>query len=247
MAIRISKEFFLDPDLHISPRANESIILDSDSEVELFINNQLVRRFSLREGVYSLEDIGLYDGANNIRVRIKDEFGKVTVKTSKQYYDSHLLKPGLSLFAVSLGYLSNQQAYSSGDLEKTPIFSGYYQKGLRKDLTMSLDAQLSPDNYLLGAESIASISLGSIKNSLAISGGREKDTGFATSFEFRPNKKHEEISLDTLRQDLLGLDTSSRGLLNSWTISGEFRDKNFSSTEWRGSRYLQSDSNGYQR
>ena len=226
--IRISKEFFLDPNLQISPRANESLQLETDSEVELYINNQLIRRFYLNAGVYALEDIGLYNGANNIRIRIKDEFGKVTVKRSEQYYDSHLLKPGLSLYAFSVGYLSNQQSYSNSSLEKKPIFSGYYQKGVSKNLTLSLDAQLSSENYLLGAETISSIPIGSLRSSVAISGGKEKDSGYAASFEFKPNKKHEQISLDTLRQDLLGLDTRSRGLINSWSITGEFKSKNFS-------------------
>lgn len=225
---RISKEFFLDPDLQITPRANESLQLNSDSEVELYINNQLIRRFYLNAGVYSLQDIGLYNGANNIRIRIKDEFGKVTVKTSQQFYDSHLLKPGLSLYAISVGYLSNQQSYANAELEKRPILSGYYQKGISKDLTLSLDAQLSSNHYLFGAESISSIELGSVKNSIAISGGNNRKSGFATSFEFKPNKKHEQISLDTLRQDLLGLDTTSRGLLNNWSITGEYRSKDFS-------------------
>lgn len=226
--IRISKEFFLDPDLQISPRANESLQLDTNSEVELYINNQLIRRFYLNAGVYALEDIGLYNGANNIRIRIKDEFGKITVKKSKQYYDSHLLKPGLSLFAVSVGYLSNQQSSSNEESENKLIFSGYYQKGISKDLTLSLDAQFSSDNYLFGAETISSIPLGSLKNSIAVSGGTERETGYATSFEFRPNKKQEQISLDTLRQDLLGLDTRSRGFLNNWTITGEYRSEDFS-------------------
>ena len=226
--IRISKEFFLDPDLQITPKANESITLDTNSEVELFINNQLIKRFYLRAGVYSLQDIGLYDGANNIRIRIKDEFGKVTVKTSQQYYDSHLLKPGLSLYAFSVGYLSNQQSYKSEALEKKAILSGYYQRGISKDLTLGFDAQLSTENYLLGAESIKSIPIGSIKNSIAISGGKDRENGYATSFEFKPNKKHQQISLDTLRQDLLGLETRSRSFLSNWSVTGEFRSEHFS-------------------
>ncbi len=225
--IRFSKEFFLDPDLQISPKANEPLQLATNSEVELYVNNQLIRRFNLKAGVYRLEDIGLYNGANNIRIRIKDEFGKVTVKTSKQYYDSHLLKPGLSLFAISVGYLSNQNSTSNSSFEKKPIFSGYYQKGISKDLTLSLDAQLSSENYIFGAESMSSIPIGSLKNSIAISGGKDRETGFATSFEFRPNKKQEEISLDTLRKDLLSLDTRSRGFLNNWSISGEYRNQEF--------------------
>ena len=226
--IRISKEFYLDPSLQISPRGNEPLILNTDSEVELYINNQLIRHFFLNAGVYALQDIGLYNGANNIRIRIKDEFGKITVKTSNQYYDSHLLKPGLSLFAISVGYLSNQQSYSESNIEKLPIFSGYYQRGINKELTLSLDAQFSSENYLLGAETISSIPIGSLGNSFAVSGGKERESGFATSFEFRPNKKQEQFSLDTIRQDLLGLDTRSRGFIDSWSVTGEYRSEDFS-------------------
>ena len=226
--IRISKEFFMDPELQIRPKANEAFVLESDSEVEVYINNRLMQRYYLKEGVYALEEIGLYDGANNIRVRIKDEFGKVTVKSSQQFYDSHLLKPGLSLFAFNVGYLSNKQVVADTTLAKEPIISGYYQKGLTKDLTLSVDAQISPNSYLLGTEIISSISIGSIKTGFAVSGGSKKDTGFATSFEFKPNRQRETIGLDTLREDMLGLDTSMRGFLNSWTLSGEYRNENFS-------------------
>lgn len=226
--IRISKEFFMDPDLQIRPRANESFVLDSDSEVEVFINRQLRQRFYLRAGIYSLEDIGLYDGANNIRVRIKDEFGKVTIKTSQQYYDSHLLKKDLSLYAVSVGYLSSKQVGSENQLLKKPILSGYYQKGLTKDLTMSFDAQISTDSYLVGSEIITSAYLGSIKTSVAMSGGVNNNTGFATRFEFKPNKQRERISLDTLREDMLGLQNSASGFLKNWTLSGEYRSRDFS-------------------
>ncbi len=225
---RISKEFFMKPELQIRPRANESFILDSDSEVEVYINNKLRQRFYLEEGVYSLEDIGLYEGENNIKVRIKDEFGKITIKTSQQFYDSHLLKPGLTFYAFGVGYLSNQQARSSEKLKNKLIFSGYYQKGISKSLTLSLDTQISEDSYLFGAEAITSIKYGSIKSSLGFSGGHDKELGFATRFEFKPNQSRPQIGLDTLREDMLGLDTSVSRFLNSWTVSGEYRSSDFS-------------------
>lgn len=226
--LRVSKEFFMKPELQITPKANQSFILDSESEVEVYINNQLRQRFYLEEGIYSLEDIGLYNGANNIRVKITDEFGKVTEKTSTQYYDSHLLKPNLSLFSLSVGYLSRQQAVKNKKLENKPILSGYYQRGITKNLTMSLDAQISPNSYLLGAEAITSVSFGSLKNSIAFSGGDDKSTGFATRFEFKPNIQRQLIGLDTLNEDMLRLDTKVGQFLDSWTISGEYRSEDFS-------------------
>ena len=221
--LRVSKEFFMDPELQIRPKANESFVLDTDSEVEVFINKQLRQRFYLREGIYSLEDIGLYDGANNIRVSIKDEFGKITEKRSQQYYDSHLLKKALSLYAFNVGYLSSKQAGAGNKLIKNPVLSGYYQKGLTKDLTMSLDAQISANSYLLGAEVITSVPLGIIKSSFATSGGEDKSSGIATRFEFRPNRKAEKIGLDTL-----GLQPLKKQLLSNWTVSGVYRSRDFS-------------------
>ncbi len=227
--IRISKEFFMDPNLQIKPSANESIILDSDSDIEVFINNQLRDRFYLRAGIYSLEDIGLYNGANNIRVRIKDKYGKVTIKTSQQYFDSHLLKKGLDLYAVTVGYLSKNNSTNKDKVEKQPIFSAYYRKGLTKTLTMGVDAQISSDSYLLGSEIITPLSMGSIKTGVAFSGGKNKDSGMAARFEFKPNRKPETISLDSLRQEMLGLQKSTKGFLNNWTVSGEVQSKDFSS------------------
>lgn len=224
---RVSKEFFMDPEIQIRPKADESFVLETDSEVEVYINNRLQQRFYLDEGVYSLEDIGLYDGANDIRVRIKDAFGKITEKSSRQFYDSHLLKPELSLFAISVGILSNKEAYINDELVNEPIFSGYYQKGLSKNLTMSLDTQISPDSYLLGAEAIASVSQGSIKQSFGISGGKNKDSGYAARFEFRPHIQREVIGLDTLNQDTLELDTSIGSFVTGWTLSGEYRSEEF--------------------
>ncbi len=211
---RVSKEFYMNPDLQIRPKANESFVLETDSEVEVLINNQLRQRFHLRAGIYSLQDIGLYDGANNIRIRIKDEFGKITEKTSQQFYDSKLLKKGLSVYAFSVGYLSNKQAGADNNLIKDPVVSGYYQKGFTKDLTVGGDLQLTPNSYLLGSELITSIPLGRIKGGFAISGGKSKGTGGATQFEFKPNKRLQNY-------------TSNR-FIKDWSVNGELRSKEFS-------------------
>lgn len=228
IGLRASKEFFMKPELQIRPSANQAFILESDSQVEVYINDRLRRRYHLNEGIYSLEDIGLYNGVNNIRVKITDEFGKITIKTSEQYYDSHLLKPELELYSISVGYLSNRQAHIREELEHKPIFSAYYERGITKNLTMSFDAQMSPSSYLLGAEIRTSVALGSIKHSIAVSGGTSNKTGYATRFEFKPYIQRELIGLDTLSEDMLGLDTTVGRFLNSWTISGEYRSEDFS-------------------
>jgi outer membrane usher protein len=224
--VRMSKEFYMDPASQIRPKGNESFIIESDSEVEVFSNNRLIKRYYLKEGIYSLQDIGLQNGENNIRIKIKDKFGKVTEKTSQQFYDSLLLKPRLSLYAASLGILSDNGVFNDDATNKL-IFSGYFQKGLTKSLTMGLDAQISPNSYLLGAESIASISLGSIKNSISISGGQAKNTGYATRFQFKPNQKQDLISLDSIKRDSLDLDIYNKNFVNGWIVSGEHRSNDF--------------------
>lgn len=228
IGMRGSKEFFMKPELKIRPSGNQAFILESDSQVEVYINDRLRRRFFLNEGIYSLEDIGLYNGVNNIRVKITDEFGKITVKTSEQYYDSHLLKPELDLYSISVGYLSNRQAYIKEELKQKPILSAYYERGVTKNLTMGVDAQISPDSYLLGAEIRTSIPIGSVKHSISVSGGTNKKSGYATRFEFKPYMQRELIGLDTLSEEMLTLDTTVGKFLKSWTILGEYRSEDFS-------------------
>ncbi len=227
--VRVSKEFFMDPELQLNPSGTESFVLETDSEVEVYLNNYLQQRYYLKKGIYSLKDIGLSHGENNIRVRIKDEFGKVTEKTSQQFYDSQLLKPGLAMYAVSLGVLDNREDdITQFDSKNDAVLTGYYLRGLSKTVTISVDAQISPDSYLLGTEIIASVPLGSIKHSLGISGGSFNDTGYASRFEFRPNIKRQLVGLDTLRQDMLELDTSIGRFISGWSISGEYKNKDFS-------------------
>ncbi len=225
--LRTSKAFFMDPDLQIRPRANESFILETESEVEVYTNNQLRQRFYLDKGVYSLEDIGLSNGENNIKIKITDAFGKVTTKTSQQYYDSHLLKPDLSLYSFSVGYLNNSGKSLTKTKKSMPVLSAYYERGISKNLTMSFDAQINTDNFLLGTEAITSLSLGSLKQSFAVSGGKNKKPGFASRFEFKPNIYRDSINLDTLREDSLSLDQKVKRFVNSWSINAEYRNKDF--------------------
>lgn len=213
--ISLSKNFFMDPKLQIKPRANSTFTLSTKSTVEVYLNGTLQKTFQLDEGKYSLEDIGLLDGANNIDIKIKDEFGKITYKTTSEYYDTQLLKPELSTFSSSLGLLKDIQEQTSTPLVKQLIFSSYYQQGLYKNLTLGLDLQFSHDRNLVGFEAITSNQAGRVKFNVGLSQRREGGIGEAVGFTYHPNS---DIFLTKI-----GLDR----FIRSMNFRGEYRSRYF--------------------
>lgn len=187
--ISLNKNFFFDPKLQIKPLANSTFTLTSDSEVEVYINKKLQKRFQLVAGRYTLEDIGLQDGANNIDIKIKDAFGKITHKTTKEYYDTRLLKPDLSTFSTSFGILDDAQEEMSTPLAQQLVFSGYYQQGLYQNLTLGVDVQLNHERQLLGSEIITSNKAGRFKFNIGLSHRKKGNIGAAIRFTYQPDIK----------------------------------------------------------
>jgi len=186
IGISLNKSFFMDTELHIKPKANSTFILTTRSEVEVYLNGKPQKKFHLDKGKYTLEDIGLLDGSNNIDIKITDEFGKITHKKTNEYYDNQLLKPKLSTFTSNLGTLKDLQEKTNIPLTKKLIFSGYYQQGLYKNLTMGIDLQFSHKHNLIGTEVITSNALGRIKLNVGLSHRKEGKIGQAISFTYYP-------------------------------------------------------------
>lgn len=212
LGINLSKNFNLDSALQIMPRAKITFTITTESEVEVYINGKMQTQFQLDKGQYTLEDIGLIDGANDIDIRIKDVFGKVMHKKIRQYYDSTLLKPGLSTFTSSLGIPKEQQKITS---LKQIIFSGYYQQGLYKNLTLGIDLQLKHDRTLIGSEVITSNKAGRLKLNMGLSYRKKGKTGLSASFTYHPN----------INKSLANKKTSK--IIRSIQVRGEYRSKYF--------------------
>ncbi len=225
LGLKLSKEFYIDPTLQIRPKAGENFILEEDSTVEVHINDRLHQTFYLRKGIYAIEDIGLYAGANNIRIKITDQFGKVTEKTSEQFYDAALLKKGLSHYAFQVGII-NKKSISNITVKDSPILSSYYQYGALNNLTLSLDTLVADNNLQLGTEIITAIDLGSIRLGTAINTNRSNKRGYAAQLRFSPNIFNTNTAkLNRLRNSN---HDSGQFYFSNYQLQGEYYSYNFS-------------------
>lgn len=233
VGLKATKSFFMDRQLQIRPDADQQFILETDSTVEAYVNDKLLQRFYLRAGTFDLQDIGLSDGENNIRIKITDSFGEVSEIFSSQLFDSQLLAPDLSYYSVSLG--KQDKEGSTDDLESVDdlFISGFYQWGESEDLTLGFDAHYQQEKYMMGYSLVSPLKLGTIQHGSAFSGGEDAPSGYATRLHFKPTHQIQD-------------DNAFTSLLNSWSLTSEYRSETFvtpdqtqtpTSTEQLKSRY----------
>ena len=197
----LQKDFSLDKSLNIQPKASEGLVLSTRSDVVVYLNKHLLRRYTLAAGTYQFEDIGLRNGQNNIEIEIVDAFGKKTIQKASQLFDTRLLKPKLSKYAFSVGFLDN-------DGDELWIASGDYQYGLSDTLTIGGSGQLSHSRYLIASDALQVLDSGPLKTDFAISGSFLGEVGAALSLAFKPNKSLAKSPL-------------------SWEVGAEIYSKNF--------------------
>ena len=72
---------------------------------EVYLNGQLVRRTAIEPGAFELGDIAPTIGAGDVRLVVRDEFGRTTETTSSYYRSPRVLRRGLQEFRYTLGFL----------------------------------------------------------------------------------------------------------------------------------------------
>lgn len=208
--IQISKESIWSHSNETRPQGNYSFVLDSDSEVEIYQDGKLKRTIHLQAGIHTLEEIRANAG-NQIRLRIKNEFGRRYIKTFNRFSDSRLLKPGYARYGLSLGVPAKRNNKNIHYEVGRKISSAYYQLGVSENLTVGFDIQTDGKSHLLGADAIKAMALGNLSVGVGYSRSRNGRSGQAI-----------RVQLDSRYNRL-----SNRSI--NWSISAEHFSKNFKS------------------
>jgi len=134
--ITVAREFGIKPYLVLTPETSFNVMVPTLSDVEVYINGNLVKKEKVAPGPLRIGDLPFYGGRSELEVLIRDAFGRETRRTIPYYDSSQLLQPGLSDFSYSLGV--PQQNNVLGELTYTgsPALLGYHRLGLTDWLTM---------------------------------------------------------------------------------------------------------------
>lgn len=177
--LNLSKEFGIEPYRTFTPTSSASFDLTEASTVKVKINGSLARTLELDPGSYNLEEFKLVAGPNNMELQIETDSGLVDQVSVNEFGALNLLDNKVSTYSLSYGYprtsksATDAQTINSSPwyeryIEKEPIFSGYYKRGITDQLTATFDAQGSSQWNRIGVSAYTASQLfGSVNLSVS--------------------------------------------------------------------------------
>lgn len=139
----------------IRPTPKSTFQLDRRSDVEVRINGVTLHRLQLQAGTYSIRDLPIATGASEIELVIADETGATRVLRLSAYYDTRLLRPGGSEWALLAGLPSATYAEKRIYSEAGPLVSGFYRLGVSDEYTVEGHVQADQGAAMSGVGVIA--------------------------------------------------------------------------------------------
>ncbi len=181
--VHVVREFSLDPSFIQYPALRVSGETALPSELDVSLNDALVRQISVPPGPFTVDDLPLPSGLGTANLVLRDPFGRVEQIAGRTFYRStDLLARGVHEFAYSVGYLRERYGQSSFDYT-VPVIVARHRVGLTDWLT--LGARLEASSHLLSTGVFGSAVVGFGEVSLALAGSRAHgDNGDAAFLSF---------------------------------------------------------------
>jgi outer membrane usher protein len=173
----------LEPQRNIQPRGQRSFTLVRPSTVETFINGQSVQQTRLNPGTYDIRDFPFAQGANDVRLVIRDDAGIESTVSFSINFDRTLLAPGLTEFGL---YAGVKAPFDGGGRSYTgaPVASGFFRRGLSETLTAGANFQASERGGVLGGEGVWASRIGTLGIDLAASSIDRIGQGYAVNIGY---------------------------------------------------------------
>ena len=195
--ISIEKSFQkLQPTRNIRPTGRRSFRIERPSEIEVILNEHVVRRLRLSPGEYDLDSLPLAAGNNKVKLHIKDDTGREEDIDFSILYDRSLLDVGLSEWQFTAGVTSergHQITYAYDD----PLGMAAYRLGLAENLTGEVSVLADKNAISTGVGALVQTAIGLVSLDGAISGDKGGRIGWsgAADIEFALPAAEEASSL----------------------------------------------------
>ena len=173
----------LEPQRNVQPRGQRTFTLERASTVETYINGRSVQQTRLEPGTYDIRDFPFAQGANDVRLVIRDDSGRETVVNFSLNFDRSLLARGLAEFGVFAGVESTP---SNDGLDYTDQVggSGFYRRGLTDELTAGANFRVNNDGAVVGTEAVWASPIGTLGGDVAASSINGIGEGYAVNVSF---------------------------------------------------------------
>ena len=147
--LSLSKSFALSPYFVKSPGLDLSGVLETPSEVELYVNDILVSREQFPAGEFEFQKQPYFTGSGESVLVIKDAYGREKRVEVPFYISTQLLKAGLHDYSYNLGFKRNELGQKSFEYDDA-TFLGFHRVGFSNALTGGVRAEADKDVVNIG-------------------------------------------------------------------------------------------------
>lgn len=181
--VSVRKVFETTPTKIFTARPSMTGIVDQAGTLEVYSNGVLISSQEVRPGPYTLQQLGVGAGRQNIRVVLRDVAGNRRVLTQTSYYGgSGLLGKGISDYGMSAGQIKPSAILEGPVLPAERVVQAYYRRGFNERITAGARVDWGQNVQSYGVSTVFASPLGQFDLFAASSsaGGR----AYAASYLF---------------------------------------------------------------
>lgn len=196
--VGVASAYDLDPYLVTFPGADVRGVLQAPGTIEVFANGVLVSRQEAQAGPFSLRDLTLAQGSNNVRVVVTDPFAGVREFDTFFYASTRLLAPGLHEYAYRVGYARPDLRLG---YQQRLLWSGWYRYGFNDWLTAGVRYERLEDRVNAGGSIDLRSPLGSVGMTVSHGADGRGNAGQARRVDYSFQHRSFGLSLGWRNQD----------------------------------------------
>ncbi len=147
--INYSKNFSISPYFIRYPSLNLSGALETPSDIEVYLNDLLVRKERLSPGEFLFTDVPATVGLGTASIVIKDAYGRERIISTPYYYTDKLLKKGLHEYSYNIGFTRERLGEKSFSYSKA-AFLGFHSFGFTNNFKAGYAAEALEDLINIG-------------------------------------------------------------------------------------------------
>jgi outer membrane usher protein len=175
--VRWGTEFGTRPDLITFPLPaveGEAVL---PSTVDVFVNGALHARRDVPAGRFSLRDLPVVTGYGDVRLTVRDAFGREQSIAQPFFASEQLLRKGLSAQYVEVGFVREDYGLESFAYGRAAAVGGY-RRGLSDRTTAEARAEILEEQQTLGASFATSTGMASIVSGSLAGSHTEEGAGW---------------------------------------------------------------------
>ncbi len=163
--LAVSSEFSIDPQFTTFAPVSIAGGASTPAVADIYVNGQLVARSDVAPGTFEIRDLAVPVGSGDVRVVVRDAFGRVQEITRDYYRSPGLVRPGLQVFRYAVGATrvnANGLAWRYGPVAG----AGEHRVGLSEWLTVGVAGGFERRAAFGGGDVAVRMPIGEIEVSL---------------------------------------------------------------------------------